>query len=241
MFTKNLHKTPAGWRHEKKYILSAGIYEVLKRRCAAVMPLDMHMREGGYRVTSLYFDDIYRTAYNDKLGGFLKRCKYRVRAYNLSAQRISLEAKLKEGEHVRKKSALLNLDEYHAIIKADFSFCAKRNSEQFLQNFHAAAVTTGLKPAYITDYFREAFVAEAGNVRITFDRELSAGLCYDGSFDMFKASFTPVLDGGEVVLEVKYDRFIPSYIEELITGYPLMSEPVSKFILSADKNMQVYK
>ena len=232
----NLHKAEAGWRHEKKYLLTYGVYEVLKRRCGAVMNTDNNAKDGGYRVTSLYFDDMYRTAYNDKLNGYLKRCKYRVRAYNLSPERITLEAKIKEGEYIRKKSAPLTLIEYSAMLNSDYSFCEGRRDNEFLQNFYAYARISNLRPAFITDYFREAFVAETGNVRVTFDRGLSAGF---GTADMFKAAYSQVTDG--VVLEVKYDRFIPSYIEELITGFPMMSEPVSKFILSAHKNTDVSK
>lgn len=234
MFT--LHKSQDGWRHEKKYALTQKVYEVLKRRCDAVMQRDKHTIDGGYRVTSLYFDDVYRTSYNDKLNGYLRRCKYRVRVYNLSPERINLEAKIKEGEYIRKKSAVLNIEEYNAIIKSDYTVFGKRTDSEFLRNFCVHAQIKNLKPAFITDYFREAFVAETGNVRVTFDSRLSAGF---GSVDMFKATYSPSFDG--VVLEVKYDRFIPSYIEELITGFPMMSEPVSKFILSANKTSEVNK
>jgi SPX domain protein involved in polyphosphate accumulation len=238
MFTKFLPQSPAGVRHENKYLLTRGVYEILKSRCAAVMKADENSREdGGYRVTSLYFDDVYRTAYRDKLGGFLKRKKFRIRVYNLSPERITLEGKFKEAEYIKKKSALLTPREYKAILNGEFSVL-EQNTD-FLRHFLAEAKTAGLKPAVITDYYRDAFTAEAGNVRVTFDRELSTSL---GSHDMFEASYSPVFSSpDDVVLEIKYDRFIPLYIQELFSGIPIMSKPVSKYVLCYNRFLEVNK
>jgi hypothetical protein len=221
-------------------MLNPGTYEILRRRCSALMKPDKHNgADGGYRVTSLYFEDIYKTAYRDKLGGFSKRRKFRVRVYDLSPDRISLECKYKEDAFIKKKSALLTLDEYKAMLKGDYSFCLQRQDSEFLRNFYGYARSAGLKPAVITDYFREAFTAETGNVRITFDSRLSAGL---GSHDMFEARYKPVCDYHDnVVLEIKFDRFLPSHIQELFSGIPLMGEPVSKYVLCYNQILEVNK
>jgi SPX domain protein involved in polyphosphate accumulation len=187
--------------------------------------------DGEYRVTSLYFDDMFRSAYKDKLHGVLKRKKHRIRAYNLSPDRITLEVKYKDGNFVRKSNAALSLDEYHALLRGDYAFCLGREE---MKDFYAYAKMSNLKPAAITDYVREAYIADAGNVRITFDKNISAGM---GNADMFKASYTPVSD--DVVLEIKYDDFLPTYIQELFTGFPMMAEPVSKFLLCANKFSEV--
>jgi len=237
MFTNILHKSPGGVRHEYKFALPSEAYEILRNRMRAVLKTDENADEsGGYRVTSLYFDDVYGTAYKDKLGGFLQRKKFRVRAYNLSPERISLECKFKGGEFIKKKSALLTPEEYHALVRGDYNFCLDRQESEVLKDFYFTSRTAGLKPAAITDYYREAFTAEAGNVRITFDSNVSAGL---GTFDMFEARYTPVKS--EIVLEIKYDRFIPSYILELFSGFPLIAEPISKYILCANQALEVNK
>ena len=193
---------------------------------------DENAEDGGYRVTSLYFEDVYRSSYNDKLNGLMKRSKYRIRAYNLSPERITLEGKFKDGEYVYKKKAALSRDEYNMILAGDYSFCPENKS---LRDFYARAVTQRLRPSVITDYYREAFTSEAGNVRITFDKNISAGF----GLDMFKAQYSPVFGG--VVLEIKYDGFIPSYIQELFSGFPLLPVPFSKFALCTDKILEVSK
>ncbi|MCL2019974.1 MAG: polyphosphate polymerase domain-containing protein [Oscillospiraceae bacterium] len=242
MFTKFLHAAPPKLRHEQKFTITCGVYEVLRRRVGAVMKCDEYATESGdYRVTSLYFDDLYGSAYKDKVRGYSKRKKFRIRVYNLSPDRITLEGKYKEGAYINKKSAFLSMDEYLMLLKGDYSFCLNR-AEELFHDFYLSAKTYGLRPTAITDYYREAFTADAGNVRITFDKAISAGL---GSYDMFKARYTSVherrTDPDNVVLEIKYDRFLPSYIQMLFTSFPLMEGTVSKYVLCANKTLEVNK
>ena len=60
---------PKKYRHEYKYILNSGRYEILRSRVRAVMKADSHGKNGVYRITSLYLDDVFDSAYNDKLLG----------------------------------------------------------------------------------------------------------------------------------------------------------------------------
>ena len=86
------------FRHEYKYIINSGFYHILRQRLKAAMKPDGNGKDGVYRITSLYFDDVYRSAYNDKALGLDVRKKYRVRYYDLSPDFIRLEVKEKNGE-----------------------------------------------------------------------------------------------------------------------------------------------
>ena len=57
------------------------------------MKLDPHAENGGYLIRSLYFDDYWNSAYEEKESGVLMRKKYRIRIYNYSAESIKLERK----------------------------------------------------------------------------------------------------------------------------------------------------
>ena len=61
----------------------------------------------GYMIRSLYFDDCYECAYEEKLAGVEARSKYRIRIYNYSDSIIKLECKHKEGQYIHKTSATL--------------------------------------------------------------------------------------------------------------------------------------
>lgn len=227
------------YRHELKYWVSRGTYEILRQRFRSVMKPDEHARGGGYRITSLYFDDIYETAYREKMNGMLYRKKFRIRTYDLDPSFIRLEEKCKENNIGYKKSAVLTRGEYSNILDGKTSFLA---DERFLgtaaEDFFYSTSAVLQKPAVIVDYHREPYLCDAGNVRLTFDSGLS--VCAN-TFDMFseKAVFRPIFEQGDILLEVKYDNFLPGYIEQILSGVPLDYDSVSKFILCSDKAKQL--
>ena len=61
------------------------------------------MPSGDYVVSNIYFDDIYNSAYNEKLDGVKKRDKYRIRSYNGDDSYIVLECKAKQGDRIYKR------------------------------------------------------------------------------------------------------------------------------------------
>ena len=70
------------YRHELKYLISYADKAELTVRLAPVLHLDPHAQQGGYFIRSLYFDDYWNTAYEEKDAGVLLRKKYRIRIYN---------------------------------------------------------------------------------------------------------------------------------------------------------------
>jgi hypothetical protein len=93
------------------------------------------------------------------------------------------------------------------------------------------------------DYYREPFVYPASNVRITFDKSLHAsGL---SGFHIVKPKdkeelSVPIYQNDSVVMEIKFDDFMPEIIRAVIpreTGRPLS---VSKYRLcmSVAKNLR---
>ena len=86
-----------------------------------------------------------------------------------------------------------------------------------------------LHPAVIVDYVREAYIHEAQEVRITFDKHLRTGLF---SSDLFNAALPtyPVFDNPIEILEVKYDEFLPSYLQAVLSGITAQRSAVSKYV-----------
>lgn len=82
----------------------------------------------GYLIRSLYFDDCYECAYEEKLAGVEARSKYRIRIYNYSDSIIKLECKHKEGQYIHKTSATLTRAEVEQIVSADMAFWQKGRS-----------------------------------------------------------------------------------------------------------------
>ena len=61
------------FRNEWKYLISEGEKELLRLRMSPFLHLDPHADEGGYMIRSLYFDDYWNSAYEEKEAGYPER------------------------------------------------------------------------------------------------------------------------------------------------------------------------
>ena len=166
-------------RHELKYLIDRGACLELRERLSALLRPDAHASGGGYEVRSLYFDDIYASAYTDKTSGLLRREKFRLRIYDGDDGCIKLERKAKFGALCRKESERLTRQEYDALLSG---VLPEPDAPGLRGALRTAARTRLLAPSVIVEYRREAFVCEAGNVRVTFDKDLCACV---GDRDLF--------------------------------------------------------
>lgn len=83
----------------------------------------------------------------------------------------------------------------------------------------------------IVEYERSTFVHEIGNVRITFDRNISYSTDFNSFLDK-TINLTPLLPSGSHISEVKYDGFLPEVIVQTIETGELQKETFSKYYLS---------
>ena len=221
------------FRHELKYLINPGDAALLKERLQVVLRPDEHAVDGQYHIRSLYFDDYWDTAYRDKLGGFPERRKYRIRVYNRGRDVIRLECKRKSASYICKTSAALSEEELGRIWQGDYGFLLRRE-ETLCREFYYQCVSRVMRPRVYVDYELEPFVMEAGDVRITFDRDVRGA--YPG-FDMFSPDlvFQHVLEPGKLVLEVKFTEFLPRMVQQVLPVQAAEFSAVSKYTLCCDK------
>ena len=79
------------FRNEWKYLISTSEKELLKLRMKHFLKLDPHAGTGSYMIRSLYFDDYWNSAFEEKEAGVLMRKKYRIRIYDCSERSITHE------------------------------------------------------------------------------------------------------------------------------------------------------
>jgi hypothetical protein len=218
-------------RHELKYLINDADYMWMRDRIAMAMPLDSNADPAtrGYNIRSLYFDDVMESAVFEKADGDPLRNKYRIRIYNYSDKSIQLEKKSKVIYYTAKESIKLSRTQCDGILAGDFNSIYPSESA-LLREFYALMRTRLLKPKVIVDYFREAYVYPAGNVRITFDLNVRSGL-YSNNLFSGTPSSVMVLEPNTHVLEVKYDNFLPSHLKALLQGLPGQRLAVSKYVL----------
>lgn len=216
-------------RHEYKYFINYHEYTYLKARLEGIMPYDVNSGPDGYHIRSLYFDDIYNTALLEKQSGVQFRQKYRVRIYNKRDNHIRLERKEKYSDYISKQSLKLSKEQFYDLIDGEnIGFLLESGKEMPGQMFWHMR-TRGLAPAVIVDYHRQVFVCNEGNVRITFDMDLEAGI---DTPDIFSPDLTLVraFQPGTLILEVKYDDYLPDYIHRALQIQSHKKEAISKYV-----------
>ena len=219
-----------GYRHEYKYLISRGDAQLLKLRLPHIMERDPHAGETGqYAIRSLYFDDFSGKAYYEKMDGISERTKYRIRFYNYDSSIIKLERKEKKGSLTRKAAQTITKNDARALEYALADGCPD-NPEGLTGELRLACNGQGLRPRVLVDYDRTPFICRSGNTRITIDENLRTRPYIAHLFASPRAMI-PVLDPDQVILEVKFDDFLPSYLADALADIPKVPLAISKFAL----------
>ncbi len=215
-------------RHELKYNISLSDALALKARLKAITHADPH---GGainsYKIRSLYFDNLQDKALMEKINGVNNREKFRLRYYNNDPSFIKLEKKSKRNGLCYKEFTLITKEECEKLLQGDYSFLKNQNNRLFTE-FYAKIRNYQLRAKTIVDYLREPYIYKAGNVRITLDSHITTGLF---STDFFKSDIPTINHSYSdvIILEVKYDEFLPGIIQDLIQLNNRQSSAFSKY------------
>lgn len=214
------------YRHEVKHVINTADMYILRQRLKAVMQPDPHAENGVYRIRSLYFDNASDKALREKTDGVNEREKFRIRLYNGDTSFICLEKKSKKNDLCAKTGAVITAEETEKIISGELSWMAD-DDRRLVSELYIKMKTEGLRPKTIVDYTREPFVFAPGNVRVTLDCNIRTGLtCTDIlSPDVLTA---PAGDPA-IVLEVKWDGFLPDIIRDAVQLDSRRSSAFSKY------------
>lgn len=219
------------WRHEIKYVCSETQIPVIQSKVSVLCDMDRYAgADGRYCVRSLYFDDYSNTAYYENEMGVDPRQKYRIRLYNGNTDHLVLERKAKQNGKTFKESAPVSRELCEEILLGGW-LCEDIGREPLLiRQFYLEYRTRLLRPKVIVEYDRLPYVYPTGNVRITFDQNISASGDV-GSFLEQNLTARPIMPVGRHVLEVKYDALIPDAIYNAISGEKLQQTDFSKYYL----------
>lgn len=200
-------------RHEWKHEITAADCRILSARLSAVARRDAHGQNGRYEIRSLYFDDPWDTALREKIDGAARREKFRMRYYNGDFSYICLEKKSKRNSLCGKRSVLLGVQEVQSLLDGDLNWMPGSN-RPLIQELYWKMKSNGLQPKTIVDYTRDAYIFPAGNVRVTLDFNIRTGL---RSTDFLNSAAVTVPAGdAPIILEVKWDDFLPDIIREAV-------------------------
>lgn len=222
--------TQLKYRNELKFFVNIHQYRIIRQRLRNLVTYDQHAGPGGeYHIRSLYFDDINNKALYEKLAGVRDRVKYRIRIYNVTDSTIHFEKKIKFRDYIAKLKEPLTREMADQIMAGQYECLYQPDKPLMMELYHEMKHKL-LRPKVIVDYVREPYVCANGNVRITFDKELRTGL---HSTDLFNRNLLPIraIDGNLIILEVKYDEYIPDYIKIALQLEGLGRQSASKYVM----------
>ena len=217
------------YRHELKFSISHTDYLAMRNRLRCIMTADPHAsKDGVYRIRSLYFDNYEDKALREKTEGIQKREKFRIRYYNDDHSYITLEKKMKINDLCLKYDARITEEECEKLLSGDRSFMRNHESD-LVKELYAKMSYQRLTPRVIVSYLREPYIYRPGNVRVTFDSQIRTSL-YNSDFladTVYDISATD--SPGDMILEVKYDAFMPEVIQDLIQLNYINQQAFSKY------------
>lgn len=216
-------------RFERKFLLPLEEYHRIRGRVDRLLPKDSHTGRDGYLIRSLYFDTLRDGDYFEKLDGVELRRKLRLRIYAPSDRFAHLEMKQKQGEYQRKRSLRLTRPDAQALARGDYAPLLAYPGD-FAAECYALLQLRGYRPKAVVQYLREAYTAPENDTRLTFDRDIRAT---EGCLDLFDPALNlyPVMDQGQVVMEVKYNGFLAEYVRELVDGCHRPQTSASKYCM----------
>ncbi len=201
------------WRHEWKHEINLSDALVIRQRMGVIGTIDPYAIQGSYHIRSVYFDNGYDKALREKLDGVDRREKWRIRLYNGDSSLIHLERKIKRHNLGTKESCVITASEAQAIVDGDTSWMAT-DERSLVRALAVDMACQGMRPRTIVDYVRDPFTYPAGNVRVTIDHHIRTGLVSTDLLDPLVP--TVPIPGDPIILEVKWDDFLPSVVRDAV-------------------------
>lgn len=214
------------YRNEQKYLISYPDAARLKTWLSAFLRSDEHGVQGSYRVKSLYYDTPDGRDYREKLDGLEKRQKLRLRVYDEEQPAAKLELKRKNGALQHKISLEVSRADAKILAEGIYTPLFSYRGEDAMR-FYAMFSLRRYRPAVIIEYDRTAFSYRDFDVRLTFDSHIRSS---ETNLDLYERNlpWTPLFQDA-VILEVKFNRVLPGFIQKLLQPYHLTAISFSKY------------
>ena len=218
------------FRHELKYQITDAQVAMLQNRIRHLIPMDSHVGQAGtYRIRSLYFDDYEDRCLRENEDGTDPREKFRIRIYNASSQRITLECKRKERGKTHKSACPLTVEQTK-LLMAGKILTDIGSQPPVLRKLTLQMMTRRMRPVVIVEYDRIPYVYKNGNVRITLDTNITSSSAVERFLEPDILP-RPVLPAGQQLLEVKYDEYLPDFIYRSLQLHSLRQTAFSKYAI----------
>jgi hypothetical protein len=213
----------------KYYVSNLALHELISRLQHVLKPDGYSTPRGGYFIRSLYFDSHDDECLHEKQTGGMYRQKYRMRIYDTASDTVKFEIKNKWNNQIFKETATISAESAYRIIDGEYSELLKYNNP-ILNKIYWKFSSKQYIPKTIIDYTRDAYMFDFFNIRITFDKDLHSN---NTDFDLFSDNLQtiPVILEGKQILEIKYDKILPHFIQQTLQLNSFERMAISKYTL----------
>lgn len=156
------------------------------------------------------------------------REKFRIRYYNDNFSFIALEKKVKNNNLCLKLDAPVNKSQFQQLLGGDTGWMAG-SGNPLVQEFCRKIQAQQLRPRVLVSYRWEPYVYAPGNVRVTFDMDIRTSLFRRELLDTGPSDIRAADGPGEMVLEVKFDEYLPDIIRILLQSAGVRQNAFSKY------------
>ena len=107
----------------------------------------------------------------------------------------------------------------------------KKHPSPLVRELYAKMRYQVLRPRVLVSYLREPYVYPAGNVRITFDSHIRTTLYHRAFLEDRVADIDAADQPQDMILEIKYDAFLPEVVRGMIQTSGLRQQAFSKYAI----------
>ncbi len=127
-----------------------------------------------------------------------------------------------------KIDARLTEEECRALLGGDKSWMMAHPSG-LVRELYCKMGSQQLRPKVLVSYIREAYLYAAGNVRVTFDSHIRSTLFHRPFLEEGVPDIDVSDNPGDMVLEVKFDAFLPDVVQILLQTGNIRQQSYSKY------------
>ena len=227
-------------RFELKYITTLQQAARFKTALQDYLIPDEHgSGSGGYTITSLYYDSPDMRCYWEKENGIKFRRKLRIRHYQnrevfTDQTPVFVEIKQRIDRVTQKRRVLLPYKDALMLCNDRQIPGHDKSDQEVIEEIDAFLWEYNLQPASIISYHRQALIGTTYDIglRVTFDTALTYHI---PPFHLHAVrSGLLMLPTNYVVMEIKVNERVPTWLVNLIGAHNLHLQRISKYCTSIE-------
>lgn len=218
-------------RKEIKYVIDYSEYKQIQQILEICMKKDINANEKGtYKIKTIYFDNYLQEIQKNKKDDINSVDKYRIRMYDNKETSIYLEKKTNENGYTKKIKEQINKNDVINILEGRYSEILEEKPT-LKTKMYLNIILKRLRPVLLIEYERMAFVDDLSGIRTTIDKEIKSTIDCNSFFKNIEGT-----SNNKYILEVKYNKYLPDYIKNIVINIKRKRRGKSKFISEMEKH-----